>query len=303
LGQGMTTSPYHAGERQVQQRLGEAPMADRHAAAIRPTIPAGVAGQLARQPLVLVSSLDADGRVWTSAVQGAPGFARSPKPTQLALDMALVVPDREARLWTHLARQPAISLLFLDFPTKWRFRVNGRALAAAPGWVVDVDQAFLNCPKYLPDHPAALPGALPGAGVVSGAPRTAGPGAPPALAAWLRRADSFFVGNSDGARALDTAYRGGPAGFVRLDADGTLLVPDYAGNSMYNSLGNFALCDAAGLLFLDPATGRALQLTGRAEVLWSGAGPAAATGGTGRYWRFTPAAWAETPLPAPLPFR
>ena len=295
----MTTSPYHAGERQVQQRLGEAPTADRHAAAIRPTIPAGVAGQLARQPLVLVSSLDADGRVWTSAVQGVPGFARVPTPTQLALDLALVVPAREDVLWANLARQPAVSLLFLDFPTKWRFRVNGRARAAAPGWVVDVDQAFLNCPKYLPDHPAALPGA--GAG--SGGPRTAGLGGPPALAAWLRRADSFFVGSSDGAQALDTAYRGGPAGFVRLGADGTLLVPDYVGNSMYNSLGNFALCAAAGLLFLDPATGRALQLTGRAEVLWSGAGPAAATGGTGRYWRFTPAAWVEAPLPAPLPFR
>ncbi len=162
---------------------------------------------------------------------------------------------------------------------------------------MDVDQAFLNCPKYLPDHPAALAGG----GVAAGAPRAAGPGAPPALAAWLRRADSFFV--SDGAQALDTAYRGGPAGFVQLEAAGALLVPDYAGNSMYNSLGNFALHDAAGLLFLDPATGRALQLTGRAEVLWSGAGPVAATGGTGRYWRFTPTAWVEAQLPAALPFR
>lgn len=296
---GMTNSPYHAGEQLVQHRLGEAPIADRHAAAIRPTIPAGVAGQLACQSLVLVSSLDADERVWTSAVQGGAGFIRSPKPTQLAVDMALVVPENEALLWTHLAQQPAISLLFIDFPTKWRFRVNGRARATASGWVVDVDQAFLNCPKYLPDHPAALPGA----GAMSEAPRSAGPGIPPALAAWLRRADSFFVGSSDGARALDTAYRGGPAGFVRLDTDGTLLVPDYMGNSMYNSLGNFALCDAASLLFLDPATGRALQLTGRAEVLWFGAGPTAATGGTGRYWRFTPSAWVEAPLPAPLPFR
>ena len=295
----MTISPYHVGERQVQQRLGEVPMADRHAAAIRPTIPAGVAEQLAHQPLVLVSSLDADGRVWTSAVQGAPGFARSLKPTQLTVDMALVVPDSEALLWTHLAGQPAVSLLFLDFPTKWRFRVNGRARAAAPGWVVDIDQAFLNCPKYLPDHAAVVPGA----GSISEAPRTAGLGVPPTLAAWLRTADSFFVGSTDGVQALDTAYRGGPAGFVRLDADGTLLVPDYVGNSMYNSLGNFALCDAAGLLFLDPATGRALQLTGRAEVLWSGAGPVAATGGTGRYWRFIPAAWVEVSLPAPLPFR
>ncbi len=295
----MTTSPYHAGERQLQRRLGEEQMADRHAPAIRPNIPASVAAQLRQQPLVIVSSQDASGRVWMSAVQGAPGFARVPEPTQLALDLALVVPAHEDILWPNLAQQPAVSLLFIDFPTKWRFRVNGRARAAAPGWVVDIDQAFLNCPKYLADRPAALPGA----GVVSRGPRTAGPDAPPDLAAWLRRADSFFVGSSDGAQALDTAYRGGPAGFVHLDAAGSLLVPDYAGNSMYNSLGNFALCAAAGLLFLDPATGRALQLSGRTEVLWSdGTGPAAPTGGPGRHWRFTPEAWVETPLPVLLPF-
>ena len=295
----MITSPYHAGERQVQQRLGEELVADRHAPAIRLTIPASVAEQLAQQPLVIVSSLDAEGRVWTSLLQGAPGFAHSPHPTQLALNLALVAKSAEDILWANLARQPAVSLLFIDFATKWRFRVNGRARTAAPGWVIDIDQAFLNCPKYLHDHPTALSG-VGGAAMTT---RTAGPGSPPDLAAWLHRAESFFVGSSDGAQALDTAYRGGPAGFVQLEAAGSLLVPDYVGNSMYNSLGNFALNDAAGLLFLDPATGCALQLTGRAEVLWSGAGPAAATGGTGRHWRFTPTAWARAPLPAALPFR
>lgn len=294
----MMTSPYHAGERAVQQRLNEEQVADRNAPAIRPTIPASVAGLLAQQPLVVVSSLDVDGRVWTSLLQGAPGFARSLRPAQVALDVALVHHAPDDVLWANLARQPTVSLLFLDFPTKWRFRVNGRARAAAPGWVVDVDQAFLNCPRYLQDHPAAGPGV----GAVSTAPRAAGRGAPPALGAWLRQADSFFVGSHDGAQTLDTAYRGGPAGFVQLDAAGTLLVPDYGGNSMYNSLGNFTLCDTAGLLLLDPTRGRALQLTGNVEVLWSGAGPVAATNGTGRYWRFTPAAWVEIPLPMVLPF-
>ena len=296
-------SPYHAGERRVQQWLGEEHVAARHAPAIQPIVSAGVARQLARQPLVLVSSLDADGRVWTSALQGAPGFVGVPRPAQLVLDLALVHCDPGDVLWANLARAAAapVSLLFIDLATKWRFRVNGRARAAAPGLAVDVDQAFLNCPKYLQDRPAAGPGA----GVAAAgarAPRTAGLGTPPDLAAWLRRADAFFVGSGDGAGALDTAYRGGPAGFVRLDDAGALLVPDYVGNSMYNTLGNLALCDAAGLLFLDPAAGRALQLSGRAEALWSGAGPVADTGGTGRYWRFVGAAWAAAPLPAALPF-
>lgn len=302
----MLNSPYHAGEQQVQQRLGEEQIAARHAQAIRPTIPASVVAQLALQQMVIVSSLDADGRVWTSVLQGAPGFALSPQPTQVALNLTQVFASPDDVLWTNLARQPTVSLLFIDFPTKWRFRVNGRVRATVMEWVVDIDQAFLNCPQYLQNHPAALTGTGEIAavvGTVGGRARISGSGTPPSLAAWLHRADSFFVGSSDGVQALDTAYRGGPAGFVQLEAGGTLLIPDYVGNSMYNSLGNFALHDGAGLLILDPASGCALQLTGRAEVLWSGAGPVAATGGTGRYWRFTPTAWVETALPVALPFR
>lgn len=302
----MLISPYHAGEQQVQQRLGEEQIAARHAQAIRPTIPASVAAQLVLQQMVIVSTLDADGRVWTSVLQGAPGFVHSHQPTQVAINLTQVFASPDDVLWTNLARQPTVSLLFIDFSTKWRFRVNGRVRSTVVEWVVDIDQAFLNCPQYLQAHPAALTGTgeiAAAAVTLLGEPRAAGSGSPSDLATWMHRADSFFVGSSDGVQALDTAYRGGPAGFVQLEAIGTLLVPDYVGNSMYNSLGNFALNDSAGLLILDPAIGRALQLTGRAEVLWSGAGPVAATGGTGRYWRFTPTAWVETVLPAALPFR
>ena len=302
----MLTTPYHAGERQVQQRLGEELVAARHASAIRTTIPASVVAQLVLLPLVIVSSLDAEGQVWTSVLQGSPGFAHSPLPTQVALNLTRVAASSDDVLWANLALQPEVSLLFIDFPTKWRFRVNGRVRTMVTEWVVDIDQAFLNCPQYLQDHPVALTGSggiAPAAVVPApGGARTAGPGAPPTLADWVRLADSFFVGSSDGNQALDTAYRGGMAGFVQFEDGGTLLVPDYVGNSMYNSLGNFALDDSAGLLFLDPTTGRALQLTGRVEVLWSGAGPVEATGGTGRYWRFTPTEWVESALPAALPF-
>ena len=295
----MPSSPYHAGERAVQQRLGEQHLADRNAPAIRPAVPAGVAAQLARQPLVLVTSLDAAGAVWTSVLQGTPGFAHCPAPTEVVLEAALLAPAAADVLWANLAGQSAVSLLFIDLATKWRYRVNGRAHALAHGWRVDIEQAFLNCPQYVQVHPAAAPGV----GAPAPVPREMGPALTPALAAWVGAADSFFVGSSDAAQALDTAYRGGPAGFVRVEAGGTLLVPDYVGNSMYNSLGNFAVNPAAGLLFLDAASGRSLQLTGRAEVLWQGAGPVVDTGGTGRFWRFTPTAWVVASLPAALPFR
>jgi hypothetical protein len=46
-------------------------------------------------------------------------------------------------------------------------------------------------------------------------------------------------------------------------------IPDYNGNSMFNTLGNLTDNPHAGLLFIDFDTGRTLQLTGRASVDWN----------------------------------
>ena len=46
-----------------------------------------------------------------------------------------------------------------------------------------------------------------------------------------------------------------------------LLIPDYAGNTMFNTLGDSPHPNA-GLLFVDFERGSTLQLTGLAEILW-----------------------------------
>jgi hypothetical protein len=66
----------------------------------------------------------------------------------------------------------------------------------------------------------------------------------------------------------DVSHRGGNPGFVEV-LDDRLVWPDYAGNLMYMTLGNLELNQAAGLLFLDWATGDALHLTGRARIDWN----------------------------------
>ena len=48
-----------------------------------------------------------------------------------------------------------------------------------------------------------------------------------------------------------------------------LSFPDYAGNTMFMTLGNLAANPRAGLLFLDWERGDTLQLSGRAVVDWS----------------------------------
>lgn len=63
---------------------------------------------------------------------------------------------------------------------------------------------------------------------------------------------------------------GGKPGFVRIDGDRTLTIPDFSGNSMFNTFGNLELNPRAGLLFIDFDQGNLLYLTGSAEVIWQG---------------------------------
>jgi hypothetical protein len=80
----------------------------------------------------------------------------------------------------------------------------------------------------------------------------------------------------------------------------TLRIPDYAGNSMFNTLGNLASYPQAGATFVDFGRGRVLQLSGRAEILWDADDPRGETGGTGRLWHLRVEAWQESVLPLTL---
>jgi len=44
--------------------------------------------------------------------------------------------------------------------------------------------------------------------------------------------------------------------------------PDYAGNNMFNTLGNISINPQAGLLFSDFERGNTLQVTGKASIIW-----------------------------------
>ena len=68
-------------------------------------------------------------------------------------------------------------------------------------------------------------------------------------------------------RGDETSHRGGPAGFVYADRK-AVEWPDYPGNNMFNSFGNLAVDPTAALLFIDFRSGRTLQLSGSANVVW-----------------------------------
>ncbi|HEY0342264.1 MAG TPA: pyridoxamine 5'-phosphate oxidase family protein, partial [Steroidobacteraceae bacterium] len=88
-------------------------------------------------------------------------------------------------------------------------------------------------------------------------------------------------------RQVDVSHRGGKPGFVKVDRDDMLTVPDFAGNQFFNTLGNFLVNPRAGLVFVDFDNGDLLQLSGDARVVLED--PDIATfEGAERLWRFTP---------------
>jgi hypothetical protein len=103
---------------------------------------------------------------------------------------------------------------------------------------------------------------------------------------WITKLDTFFVASANHEGDLDISHRGGNPGFIEWTGGDTLRIPDYSGNSMFNTLGNFQDNPIAGLLFVNFSNGETLQLTGQVIIHLNETGNEDFTGGTNRFWDF-----------------
>lgn len=283
----MTTLPWHAGELALQTQAGaQAKMADIGRRFIRDHMPDQHREFFAQVPFVVLGAVDPDGRPWATLRAGPRGFASSPDSRRLNLDIPRDPADPAD---AGLEDGKAVGLLGIDLATRRRNRMNG-VLRHGAGRIshVDVVHSFGNCPRYI--HQRAIVFARDPA-----APGTAPPQALPALderaRALIGGADTFFVASyvdlPDAGRQVDVSHRGGKAGFVRLDEDGGMTIPDFNGNLFFNTLGNFMENPVAGVTFADFGTGELLQMSGRAQVIVDSP-EIAAFQGAERLWRFFP---------------
>ncbi len=253
---------YHAGELAVQARAGVQEMAAQSERVIKTTIKPVAQEFLHQQPMAFVASVDAEGRVWASVVAGPPGF-------MLAVDEGTihigVAPMESDPLHDNLRVNSDVGLLIMEFATRRRMRVNGRAQLQQDGsFYVYTQQVYANCPKYIQARRYE----------VSPVPhwsksevyRT------DSLTAkqqqLITRSDTFFIASAHPDGGADASHRGGNPGFVTITDPNTLIWPDYVGNKMFNTLGNIVANPRAGLLFWDFDTGSTLQLTGEADIIW-----------------------------------
>jgi predicted pyridoxine 5'-phosphate oxidase superfamily flavin-nucleotide-binding protein len=260
-----TKTPFHEGERAVQDRAGVRRMAEKIGISVDDSIPPPAQEFLRRRYVVQLGSVSPRGAVWASQRVGPPGFMTCPDERTVRIEAAAVPGDP---LLENLRRDPHLGLLAIDLPTRRRYRVNGRAsLESDEVIVVRVDQAYGNCSKYIQRRePVEALVVHPDYGdVTRGAALTA------AQRTFVERADTFFLATAHPDVGADVSHRGGRPGFVRVSDDRTLVWPDYVGNTMFMSLGNLEVNPHAGLLFVDFDSGTTLQLTGTARIDWDAA--------------------------------
>ncbi len=284
-------SPFHSGEIELQRRAGVHERMDQIGRAmIRDHMPDQHREFFALLPTLLVAGLDADCQPWATMLAGPAGFVSTPDAHHLRV---ATLPEPVDPLSGCLTEGMPLGLLGLQPHTRRRNRMNGLITAIdAAGFEVGVRQSFGNCPKYIqarepswiaPTEVRTAPVAVAGGAVLD-----------EALCRHIRNADTFFIAsvstepdsNARGA-GLDISHRGGTPGFVRIDhhaGHSVLTVPDFVGNSLYNTLGNLLVNPACGLLFVDYADGGLLHLSGTGEVVWSG-DEIAHYGGAQRLWR------------------
>ena len=82
----------------------------------------------------------------------------------------------------------------------------------------------------------------------------------------LIAASPFFVLATAGPGGMDASPRGDAPGFVVVEDERTLLIPDRRGNNRVDSLRNIIVDPRVALLFLVPGIGETLRVNGRAEI-------------------------------------
>ncbi|HEY5929934.1 MAG TPA: pyridoxamine 5'-phosphate oxidase family protein [Burkholderiales bacterium] len=151
---------YHEGSRQLQDRFLSRPLADRLVEVLARNAFTEEDGKfIGSRPLFFLSTADAEGRPECSYKGGLPGFVR------IVDAQTLVFPSYDGngmfKSLGNILVNPHVGLLFIDFETPRRLRVNGKATLDANDPLmaeftgaqlmvrVRAEAIFPNCPRYI----------------------------------------------------------------------------------------------------------------------------------------------------------
>jgi uncharacterized protein len=83
---------------------------------------------------------------------------------------------------------------------------------------------------------------------------------------FIARSPFLVLATSDAEGHLDASPKGDGPGFVLVEDEHTLVIPDRKGNKLLFGLGNIIARPEVGLIFLIPGTGETLRVNGTAEL-------------------------------------
>jgi len=292
----MTHKVYHEGEIAIQSHNGVERTAQMAAAAIQDRIPHGAMSFITQQSMAVIGSLDSQGNIWASLVFGRPGFLQAINEQTLRLKRSSCHTASGDPLWSNLDANSQLGILLIELSTRRRLRINGKAQAGNLHELrIQIEQAYANCPKYIQRRHLKLEAkketVFPSTEILKSKTLDS------SQQTWIRKADTFFVASAHPEHGVDASHRGGNPGFVKLLSPQRLRIPDFIGNNMFNTLGNFTSYPHAGMVFIDFERGRVLQLSGRPVILTRQEDERNETGGTARYWEFEIEGWRESNLP------
>ncbi|KAF5024292.1 hypothetical protein F66182_3622 [Fusarium sp. NRRL 66182] len=277
------TSEWHEGELAMQQQLKVPQQRN-------PTLH-GLAAhhgvRVSQNALVALGTLDNEGRPWTTIWGGERGFARPVAESVLAFNSTVDTKHDPVfkALWDGIddegVQQGAINKpnggegkgmagLSFDLETRDRVKLAGNMIVGATvdgGKTVQMAMAVTeglgNCPKYI-NKKDIVPNTV--------SPELVSDKLPLSQKALdlIAAADMFFLSSTNG-KTMDTNHRGGSPGFIRVmrnEDDGfELIYPEYSGNRLYQTLGNFKVNPLVGVVIPDYNTANVLYLTGSASIL------------------------------------
>ncbi|MFI6347336.1 pyridoxamine 5'-phosphate oxidase family protein [Streptomyces sp. NPDC050560] len=280
---------FHPGELDAQKRAGHTAEAEDLGPVVKPFLAEGGRSLVLCARIAVAATVGRDGSPVLSLLVAEAGEFGALGASGLTLPRSAVAPGDA--LFDRLRWDRRIGLVFLDPHTRRRFRVNGEVVDSRHNPLeVSILEAFPNCKKYLVRQ-QLVPSARPAATAA-----TQGRSITRADAALLCRASLVFVGSGNPGGQLDAATRSGDPGFIREVAPNTFEIPDFAGNAMYQTIGNLLLEPRVSVGFV--CGQEFVVFTGSATVHWKD--EAERAGGNGRFWRFTPLSWRRVPLPAPV---
>jgi len=158
---------YHQGQRECQDRYDTRRLADRLAEASSDTFGEAFTAFIEARDMFFIASTDADGMPDCSYKGGDPGFVRIVDDSTLAFPVF----DGNGMFLTlgNLQVNPHVGLLFIDFETGTRLRVNGEASIDFDDPLVDSYQGalcvvrvrpraiFANCRRYVHEYTKISP--------------------------------------------------------------------------------------------------------------------------------------------------